>query len=102
METEKTLLEWEKEIGQQVRDLRLRQNLGQIEVAKRAGIALNAVKNLETGKGSTLTSLIQIVRALGKANWLNALAPEISVSPMRLLKAKLPRRRASKGNSDFV
>ena len=47
----------EVELGRQVRALRLRQDLTQQQVADRAGIALNAVKNLESGKGATLHSL---------------------------------------------
>ena len=53
-----TSAEWEAELGRQIRALRLRQNLGQRQLADRAGIALNAVKNLEGGKGATLRSLI--------------------------------------------
>ena len=78
-------------------DLRLRQNIDQRELAKRAGIALNAVKNLEKGNGATVTSLIKIIRTLGRIEWLASLAPEVSISPMQMLKVKHVRQRASKG-----
>ena len=87
--------EWEVELGQQIRALRLRQNLDQQQLAKRAGIALNAVKNLERGKGATLRSLIQTLRVLNRVDWLRALAPAVSISPVQMLKAKGPRQRAS-------
>lgn len=87
--------EWEAEIGEQLRTLRLRQNVDQRRLAQQAGIALNAVKNLETGRGATLTSLIKVVRTLGRSNWFRTLAPPVSISPLQMLKAKPARRRIS-------
>src|ERR1700730_7066725 len=87
--------EWQAELGRQIRALRLRQNLDQRQLAERAGIALNAVKNLESGKGATLRSLVQVLRVLNRIDWLRALAPAVSISPVRMLKAKAPRQRAS-------
>ena len=36
--------EWEAELGRHLRELRLRQNLDQRQLAERAAVALNAVK----------------------------------------------------------
>lgn len=88
--------EWTAQLGEQLRGLRLRQNIDQRRLAKRAGVALNAVKNLEAGKGATLTSLVKVLRSLGRADWLNALAPPVSISPLQALKAKPARRRVSR------
>lgn len=88
--------EWEADLGRQVRALRLRQNLDQRQLAQRAGVALNAVKNLESGKGATVSSLVHVLRALNRADWLRALAPAVSISPVQMLKARAPRRRASR------
>lgn len=88
--------EWEAELGRQIRSLRLRQNLDQRQLAEQAGIALNAVKNLEGGKGATLRSLIQALRVLHRIDWIGALAPAVSISPVQMLKAKAPRQRASR------
>jgi len=90
-----TSTEWEAELGRQIRALRLRQNLDQRQLAERAGIALNAVKNLERGRGSTLRSLIQALRVLNRTDWLGALAPTVSISPVQMVKARVPRQRAS-------
>ena len=91
--------EWEAELGRQIRALRLRQNLDQQELADRAGIALNAVKHLESGNGARLRSLIQTLRVLNRVDWLRALAPAVSISPVQMLKAKAPRQRASRKKS---
>lgn len=87
--------EWEAELGQQIRALRLRENLDQRDLAERAAIALNAVKNLENGKGATLHSLIQVLRVLNRTEWLRGLAPTVSISPVQMLKTKRPRQRVS-------
>ncbi|NTU60295.1 MAG: helix-turn-helix domain-containing protein, partial [Deltaproteobacteria bacterium] len=79
-----------------LRELRLRQNLDQRRLAEQAGAALNAVKNLEAGKGATVLSLAKVLRALGRSEWLDALAPAVSVSPLQMLKPRPVRRRASR------
>lgn len=87
---------WEAELGRQLRALRLRLDLNQQQLAERAGIALNAVKNLENGKGATLRSLVQALRVLNRVEWLRTLAPHVSISPVQMLKTKAPRQRASR------
>jgi transcriptional regulator with XRE-family HTH domain len=92
-----TTEEWEATLGRQLRDLRLRQNVDQRQLAGQAGVALNVVKNLEAGKGATVKSLVKILRALGRAEWMDSLAPTVSISPLQMLKSKPSRQRASRG-----
>lgn len=84
------------EFGKQLRDLRLRRNIDQRTLAEQAGVALNALKNLECGKGATVASLVKVLRTLGRADWLDTLAPAVSISPLQLAKLKHPRQRASR------
>lgn len=91
--------EWEAELGRHLRDLRLRRNIDQRQLAEQAAVALNGVKNLEGGKGATVTSLIKVLRALGREDWLSTLAPQVSISPLQMLKAKPVRQRASKAKT---
>lgn len=81
--------EWEVELGRGVRHLRIRQNLTQRDLADAANISLSALKNLELGGGSSTRTLILVVRALERSEWLTLLAPpEPSVSPMKLLRER--------------
>jgi transcriptional regulator with XRE-family HTH domain len=89
--------EWEATLGRQLRDLRLRQNVDQRQLAEQAGVALNVVKNLEAGKGATVKSLVKVLRALGRAKWIDSLSPAVSISPLQILKSKPLRQRASRG-----
>src|SRR5271156_1530861 len=84
----------EAKIGEQLRSLRLRRGIDQRQLAAQAGVALNAVKNLESGKGATLHSLIAGLRVLGRVEWLESLGPTVSISPMQMLNTHAPRRRA--------
>ncbi len=91
----KTVAEWEVELGLQVRKYRLRSNISQIELAAIADVGLSALKNLERGKGATLKTLIKVIRALGRTDWLLALAPTVSISPLQIAQFKRARIRAS-------
>ena len=76
--------------------MRIRSNQEQTELAERAGVSVGALKNLEGGKGSSLKTLIKVARALGRTDWLEALEPKVTVSPMQMLRAQsknTPRRR---------
>lgn len=94
MEITRLSAELEQLLGSRLRELRLLKNLDQKSLAERAGLSLNAVKHLESGKGARVTSLIKVLRALERADWLDTLAPIVSISPMQMLKrgSREPRR----------
>jgi transcriptional regulator with XRE-family HTH domain len=92
----RTLGEMSAALGGQLRALRLRQNIDQQQLAARAGVALNAVKNLESGKGGTTRSLLRVLRVLGREDWLDALSPQVSISPLQALTHRPARQRASR------
>lgn len=92
----KSTSDYEMIIGDQVRRLRIAYGLDQSQLASAANISVGAVKNLEGGKGSSLKSLILILRTLKADQWLSELSPETDVSPMQMLrdqKLKEPRSR---------
>ncbi len=86
MDIERSMGDWLSYLGEQFRESRIRMNLRQEELAKLANVSLGTIKNLEGGKGSSMSTMVQVVRALGRTDWLTALAPPITVSPMQLLK----------------
>lgn len=87
----------EQEIGNRFKSLRLRKNMTQAELARRACMHRNAVSSLETGKGSHLSTVIALLRELGAIENLNAFLPEIMISPMQIVKMKGKiRQRASR------
>jgi transcriptional regulator with XRE-family HTH domain len=86
--------ELEQLLGSRLRELRILRNLDQVSLAERAGVSLNALKHLESGKGARVNSLIKVLRALDRTDWLDTLAPTVSISPMQMLKrqSREPKR----------
>jgi transcriptional regulator with XRE-family HTH domain len=87
--------ELEAELGDKLKALRLSKNLGQQTLADRAGISVRALRNLENGEGSTVKTLVSVVRALGRDSWLDTIAPVATISPLALSRLAEPRQRAS-------
>ena len=83
-----TVEEWETVIGGQVRTARVAGGLDQAQLASLANVSLATLSNLERGKGSSLKTVIAVARALGRTDWLENLAPVVTVSPMQMLRAK--------------
>lgn len=95
MKMNQTLAELEVALGENLRSLRLHRNIDQKTLAERAGISVRAIKNLEGGLGSTLKSLICVLRALGREDWLKTIAPVASINPLMMTRSAEPRQRAS-------
>jgi transcriptional regulator with XRE-family HTH domain len=87
--------EWAARLGENVRNLRVARNLNQAGLAELANVSVAAVSDLERGKGSSVRTLIAIVRALGRTDWFDSLAPAVTVSPIQALRSKraVPRTR---------
>ncbi len=87
--------EMEAELGEKLRTLRLSRNLDQKTLAERAGVSVRALRNLEGGQGSTVKTLVSVLRALGRQDWLNTVAPVATINPLTLTRKAQPRQRAS-------
>ncbi|MDD2274147.1 MAG: helix-turn-helix domain-containing protein [Desulfuromonadaceae bacterium] len=88
--------EWEEVLGQQIRNLRILRNMDQQDLSKQAGVALNVIKRIESGKTSTTKSLIKILRVLNRVEWLETLAPKVTVNPLQMTPLKTPRKKVFK------
>ena len=80
-------------LGERLRRLRLSRNIDQRAAAGKAGISEKALRNLESGNGSTVETLLRTLKALGYTQGIEMLAPETTVDPLALLhRAKPPQR----------
>lgn len=93
---EQTPDEMEAAVGEQLRALRVNRNIDQKTLAERAGVSLRALRNLEGGTGTTLRTLVRVVRALDRQGWLRTVGPVATINPLMLTRATQPRQRASK------
>lgn len=92
MALSRTTTEWAQDFGERVRALRMELNLDQAEVAERASISRPALHSLECGRGTSLSTLIKVLRALDSVEWLSTIhATRTEPSPMELLRAEQAR-----------
>jgi transcriptional regulator with XRE-family HTH domain len=86
--------ELQTELGRRIRQLRLSRNIDQRTVAEKAGVTRAALQNLEAGRGSSVQTLLRILKALNYLEGIEILAPQPTVNPLALLRTKTPPQRA--------
>ena len=89
-----TIGDLEAKLGSKLRLLRLDRNIEQATLAERAGVSRSALKRLELGRGSTTHTLLSVLRALGREDWLGTIAPVATINPLTMSRAAKPRQRA--------
>ncbi len=86
--------ELQVELGRRIRQLRLSRNIDQRTAAEKAGVARAALQNLEAGRGSSVQTLLRVLKAVNYLEGIEMLAPQPTVNPLILLKTKTPPQRA--------
>lgn len=59
-------------IGCKLKEIRLEQNIKQKELAEKAGLSMFSISQMETGHNTSMQSIIQVLRALGRMDMLDA------------------------------
>ena len=92
-----TIPELAVELGRKAKAYRLWKRLEQAEVAGLAGISVRTLRFLELGRGSSLETLLRVMKALGALDGREVLFPKIpSVDPLAMLKGEAAPRRIYK------
>lgn len=87
----------EQELGKRLKHKRLDLNLSQMDVATRSGLSRRTITAIENGEGSTLTTLIGLLRALNALDTLEEFLPDPGISPLALVRLQeTPVKYASK------
>ena len=76
------------QIGEFIRQRRAQRSLTQAKLAERAGLNRYTISQIETGESITLTSLIQILRALDALYVLAEFETPHEISPLEYAKLK--------------
>ena len=71
-----------KRIGEKIRTIRLKGNITQAELAKRAQISLSTLKKQEAGEVGSFDSLLRVLRTLWLLESLEELVREEELSPI--------------------
>lgn len=88
----------EQELGNRVKARRLDLNLSQQKVATLSGVSRRTITAIENGEGTTLATLISLLRALRALDTLNDFLPDPGISPIAMtsMVREEPRKYASK------
>ena len=84
-------------LGRRLQRERLNQNITQARLAEQAGISRRTLVAAEKGEGTTLDTLIRLLRGLGKLGQLDQFLPEPPVSPIQLAKLNGKVRQKASG-----
>ena len=88
-----------EQIGNFLKHVRLQQNKTQSQLAKMAGLHRWTVSQIENGESITLTSLVQILRALGSIHVLNAFEVSNEISPLEYAKLKKQQKQRARNKT---
>jgi len=89
--------EIEKELGERLKRRRLDLNFSQEMIAERSGLSRRTITAIENGEGSTLGTLIALLRALNSLDCIEQILPDPGPSPLLLARLQEePRKYASK------
>lgn len=84
-------------IGRYIQQVRLAQNISQTELASKAGVSRITVAMCESGKKAvTLTTLIQLLRALNSLEVLNSFDYQEPISPIALADLQIKKRKRAR------
>jgi transcriptional regulator with XRE-family HTH domain len=89
----KSIDELQVSLGEQLQSMRVAKNLDQRTTAEKAGISEKALRNLEAGRGSTVESLLRVLKALESLQGIELLAPKPTINPLSLLRNAKVRQR---------
>ncbi len=87
----------EEEIGNRIKSLRLRKNITQKALAKRTTLSYATIQRLEYGGGSSISTLIAVLRELESLDEIDNFIPPVSVSPLQLARMQGRRRQRASG-----
>lgn len=84
------------ELGRRLARTRLERNLSQEQLAAESGVSKATIERLEAGAPVKSTSLIRVLRSLGRLDALDRLIPEPLPSPVERLRLQGRRRQRAR------
>ncbi len=84
-------------MGEFIKETRLRQNKTQSVLAHESGIDRFTIVRMENGKGGTLKTLIQLLRSLEQLHLFQPFQITTQISPLTLAKLERTKRQRASG-----
>ena len=74
-------------IGAKIKEARIEQDITQKELSKMAGVSMFSISSIENGNNTSILTLVQILRALNRFDFLDLFFKEKEISPVAYAKA---------------
>lgn len=81
-------------LGGAIREYRLKADFSQQSLADKAGVSRSSVRRLESGEGGDISTLLNVLRGLGRLEDMDKILPKIPMRPTEVMK--LRRKEAAK------
>ncbi len=88
--TDKQLLE---ALAVRLKDYRFHKHYTQKELAEKSGVSIHSVQKIEQGRPVSMDIFLSVLRTLKLLNQLEALVPDVSISPIQLWKQQGVKRQ---------
>lgn len=88
-----------RELGNRIRETRIDMGMTQNETARKAGVTAKTIGRIENGEDLTVSTLLSVLRALGLAQNVDALVPEVVIRPSVLMAGAKKKQRVGKAVS---
>ncbi len=82
------------EIGRRIKAERIAMSKTQEELAEMTNLSRNTISNVETGKDVSFSTIIDVLRALGRLQSLEIMIPDQGPRPSQIAALGKPRSRA--------
>lgn len=88
-----------RQLGVFLKETRLRKNMTQSDLAVKAGIHRVTLNEFELGKRGSLSSFIQVLRALNELELLDVFKVKTTISPIAMAKMEAKKRKRASRSS---
>lgn len=82
-----------RQLGAFIKEQRLRKNYTQNELAEKSGIHRVTLSEFEQGLRGSLSTFIQLLRALGALETLDVFVLPVSISPLEMARLEAKKRK---------
>ena len=82
-----------KELGERIKNARIKQNMTQNQLAKNSGIGKSTIERAENGESIQFLNIIKILKVLHCIHLLDMILPSTEPTPMQYLYSKEPKPR---------
>ena len=88
--------EFLRELGKRIREVRIGLDMTQNDAAKKAGVTAKTISRIENGEDLAVSTMLNVLRALGMVQNIDALVPEPTARPSVLIANDKEKQRVRK------